>query len=101
VGLNELPDHPVGSKWLWADSNGYLDTLTVIKVTKRKVTMLFDNGETVEFLDKEKALRSGKLLKLGDCRLPLECGSHCILDTGHVGDCLCAGDKFGTGTCPA
>ncbi len=37
-----------------------------------------------------------------NCGNKLECGSNCIDELGHDGDCLCAGDSDGeSGTCPA
>lgn len=36
------------------------------------------------------------------CGKKLECGSNCVDELGHDGDCLCVGDEDGeSGTCPA
>ena len=63
--ISDLPDHPVDSRWLWKGEPGEPDTfLTVIKVTKNTVTMRADEGWTVCFGEKRKALRSGKLVRV-------------------------------------
>lgn len=63
--FDDLPEHPVDSRWLWKGDPGEPDTfLTVIKVTKNTVTMRADEGWTVCFGEKRKALRSGKLVRL-------------------------------------
>jgi hypothetical protein len=63
--LESLPDHPVGSRWLWKGDPGESDVfLTVIKVTKNTVTMRADEGWSVQFREKQKAFRAGKLSRL-------------------------------------
>lgn len=38
---------------------------------------------------------------VSDCRKPLSCGANCFLGVRHDGECLCLGDTYGPGTCPA
>ncbi len=65
---SEVPDHPVGSRWIWLGDGADDEdaNLIVTKVTKKTITMMFDNGETVQFLNKEKTLTSKKIIRRPD-----------------------------------
>ncbi len=61
--MSEMPEHPVGSRWLWLGDTD--EEMIVVKVTKLSVTMRHAvEGWTVQFKEKEKAFRSGKLVRI-------------------------------------
>lgn len=68
--MAELPDHSIGTKFLWKGrGKGEKDiVMTVIKVTKRTVKMRAHQGWTCTFREKHRALTCGTLVRLSNLR---------------------------------
>jgi hypothetical protein len=93
-----------------SDFEGWLKWINSVDPTSEEFTDFFPIGNrlSAEPPDYAKVVLSLHEWSFSDLRVfvccgkKLECGSTCIDELGHDGDCLCAGDEDGeSGTCLA
>ncbi len=94
-----------------SDFDGWLKWINSVDPTSEQFTDYFPEGNRLSAEPPKYALKL--LLPIEDysftdftlhnfCGKKVECGSHCVDELDHDGDCLCRGDEDGeSGTCPA